>query len=196
MRQIVLLTALGLFLAAPAGAETLLPQEDALPLQFDFRFESRNADQLRATQTLLLPDFKSQRISSQYEQLDARLMFPWQGKGMRLGVGLNLRHIQGIASWADNGIVRNASLNDTIPAITASALFDLPFEGLSAEVEGSHSGITDQLVDYKAGLRYEWGNGLGLEGGWQHQQLSLDLANDASTTFESQGPFLDLRWRF
>jgi transposase len=73
MRQIALLTALGLCMAAPAGAETRLPQEDAFPLQFDFRFESRNVDQLRAIQTLLLPDFRSQQISSQYQQLDARL---------------------------------------------------------------------------------------------------------------------------
>lgn len=198
MRKLLLLSFLVTGLGGQiAGADTIRsPAEEASRLQLDFRFASRNAEQLHATQTLLLPEFRSQQVSSQYEQLDARLMLPWQSRGMRLGVGLNLRYIQGMASWAENGVLRNADLNDTIPALTASALFDLPFAGLSAEVQGSHSGFTDQLVDYRAGLRYEWDNGLGLEGGWQHQQLSLDLDNETSTTFESQGPFLDLRWRF
>ena len=93
------------------------------------------------------------------------------------------------------------SLSDTstqIDQFDARILYPLTGKGMQFGVglEGSHTGFSDQLFDYRAQLRYEWGNGLGLQGGWQHQQMSLDLSEDTNTTFSSEGPYLDLNWRF
>ncbi|MDX1823872.1 MAG: hypothetical protein R3354_04095 [Thiohalomonadales bacterium] len=168
----------------------------ALP-QFEFRFAQKQWHEEADNRDLITPDFKSLRDSTtQIEQLDARILYPLTGKGMHIGVGLNIRYIQGISSLAVDGAQQKTRLDDTIPALHAQALFDLPFKGLSAGVEGSHTGFSDQLFDYRAQLRYEWTNGLGLQGGWQHQQMSLDLSEDSNTTFSSEGPYLDLNWRF
>ena len=115
---------------------------------------------------------------------------------MEVGVGLNIRYIQGISTGTQEGAQQTIRVDDAIPALHARALFDLPFQGFSAGLEGSHTGISDQLFDYRAQLRYEWTNGFGLQGGWQHQQMSLDLSEDTSTTFSSEGPYIDLNWRF
>ncbi len=165
--------------------------------RFEFQFGQKQWHQEADNRDLITPDFKSLNDSTtQIDQFDARILYPLTGKGLQLGVGLNIRYIQGISNWSVDGAQQKTRLYDTIPALHARALFDLPFQGLSAGLEGSHTGISNQLFDYRAQLRYEWANGLGLQGGWQHQQMSLDLSEDANTTFSSEGPYLDLNWRF
>ena len=196
---------IGLFLLLLTGslsvmADTQTDQNGAasaaLP-QFEFQFAQKQWHEEAANRDLITPDFKSLHDSTtQIEQLDARILYPLTGKGLHIGVGLNIRYIQGISSLAMDGAKQKTRLDDTITALHARALFDLPFQGLSAGVEGSHTGFSDQLFDYRAQLRYEWANGLGLQGGWQHQQMSLDLSEDSNTTFSSEGPYLDLNWRF
>lgn len=168
----------------------------ALP-QFEFRFAQKQWHQEADNRELITPDFKSLNdTTTQIDQLDARILYPMNGKRLQVGVGLNIRYIQGISNWSVDGAQQKTRLEDAIPALHARALFDLPFQGFSAGLEGSHAGFSDQLFDYRAQLRYEWANGLGLQGGWQHQQMSLDLSEDANTTFSSEGPYLDLNWRF
>jgi hypothetical protein len=165
--------------------------------QFEFRFEQKQWHQDADNRELLRPEFKSLNdTTTQIDQLDARILYPLTGKGMEVGVGLNIRYIQGFSNSPAGGAQQKTRVEDAIPALHARALFDLPFQGFSAGFEGSHTGISDQLFDYRAQLRYEWASGLGLQGGWQHQQMSLDLSEDANTTFSSEGPYLDLNWRF
>lgn len=195
-----------LFLFLLAGSAPVLADSQAdanaaapryLP-QFELRFEQKQWYQDKSKSELLQPEFKSlNEKSTQIEQFDAHFLYPLTARGMEVGVGLNIRYIQGISSGTlDGGAQQKIRVDNAIPALHARALFDLPFQGFSAGLEGSHTGISDQLFDYRAQLRYEWTNGLGLQGGWQHQQMSLDLSEDSDTTFSSQGPYLDLKWRF
>ena len=185
---------------APVMADSQTDTNAAAPRylpQFELRFEQKQWYQDQTRGELLQPEFKSlNEKSTQIEQFDARFLYPLKAKGMDVGVGLNIRYIQGISSGTLDGAQQKIRLDDAIPALHARALFDLPVQGFSAGLEGSHTGISDQLFDYRAQLRYEWTNGLGLQGGWQHQQMSLDLSEDTDTTFSSEGPYLDLKWRF
>lgn len=165
--------------------------------QFELSFEQKQWYQDEANSELLRPEFKSlNEKTTQIEQFDARFLYPLATRGMEVGVGLNIRYIQGVSTGTLDGAPQQIRIDDTIPALHARALFDLPFQGFSAGLEGSHTGFSDQLFDYRAQLRYQWTNGLGLQGGWQHQQMSLDLSEDSNTTFSSEGPYLDLNWRF
>ena len=88
-----------------------------------------------------------------------------------------------------------------IPMFYASALFDLPFKGLSARIDGgSQINVQwDKLFtsfDYKASLRYDWESGVGLEGGWQQRQWQLDNLGSADNRIESKGLYLDLKYKF
>ncbi len=150
---------------------------------------------------IITPEFMSlsPEVGTQFDQYDARILYPVREQGLRLDFGLHLRHIEGYANspaaGADAALART-TLNTTIPSFYASALFDLPFQGLSAGIEGSRSGFSDRLFDYRAKLQYRWRNGLGLQGGWQHQQMTLDPELDSGPVFTHFGPYLDLRWRF
>jgi len=165
--------------------------------QFEFRFEQKEWRQDAGNPEFITPDFKSlSDTTTQIDQIDARILYPLTGKNMEVGVGLNIRYIQGTSSGTLDGAQQKIRVDDAIPALHARALFDLPFQGFSAGLEGSHTGFSEQIFDYRAQLRYEWTNGLGLQGGWQHQQMSLDISEDSDTTFSSEGPYLDLNWRF
>ena len=174
--------------------------------QFEFQFGQKEWRQETANGEIITPEFKSMSdTTTQLDQLDARILYPLTRKGMEVGVGLNIRYIQGVSSGTLDGTQQKIRVDDAIPALHARALFDLPFQGFSAGLEGSHTGFSDQFFDdqaqlqyfdYRAQLRYQWTNGLGLQGGWQHQQMSLDLSDDSNTTFSSEGPYLDLNWRF
>ena len=165
--------------------------------QFEFRFEQKEWRQDAGNPEFITPDFKSLNdTTTQIDQIDARILYPLTGKNMEVGVGLNIRYIQGVSSGTLDGAQQKIRVDNAIPALHARALFDLPFQGLSAGLEGSHTGFSEQIFDYRAQVRYEWTNGLDLQGGWQHQKMSLDISEDSDTTFSSEGPYLDLNWRF
>lgn len=135
------------------------------------------------------------------QRYDATWLYPVsQSAAMNLDLGLNLRYFDGqVLTGTDKKRVLH-NYRSAIPMVYASALFDLPFDGLSARVDGgSQINVEwDQLFtsfDYKASLRYDWRNGLGLEGGWQHRQWQLeDLGSD--NRIESKGLYLDLKYQF
>ncbi len=169
------------------------------PLDLRVDYKQVRMDELG--RAIITPEFMSlsPEMGTQFEQYDARILYPVRQDGLRLDVGLHLRHIEGFASFAGIGTAGQplrTSLNETIPSLYASALFDLPFEGLSAGFEGSRSGFSDRLFDYRASLQYQWRNGFGLQGGWQHQQLTLDPDLETGPVFTNFGPYLDLNWRF
>ena len=152
-----------------------------------------------------------QSHSSNY--YDALFYYPvHQRSGLNIDLGINLRFQEQNtdpyrALGSDRHWLHNLS-NETseyhssdfqLPSKTlvhAAALFELPFEGLSAGVSGSHDGrLENAEFNYSARLNYQWKNGLGLQGGWQHQQYPLDQTN-LDETIEDQRLFLDLKYKF
>ncbi len=183
-----------LFLVTGLAGE-VRADEPALRWQVDYK--QVRMDELG--RQIITPEFMSlsPETGTQFEQLDARILYPLRQLGLRMDLGLHLRHIEGYANTAGAAMASTrTTLNTTIPSFYASALFDLPFQGLSAGFEGSRSGLSDRLFDYRAKLQYRWRNGLGLQGGWQHQQMILDPELDAGPVLTNYGPYLDLHWQF
>lgn len=134
------------------------------------------------------------------DQYDATFYYPMSSKGMSFDLGLNMKFISGQTSILQDGQRHVRNFSAALPMLSASALFDLPFKGLTAGFEGKHyielENDNNKAFDYKAKLGYEWDKGFGLQGGWQHQQFSLDNDDQTTTDFEHKGPFLDFYLRF
>lgn len=133
---------------------------------------------------------------SQFNQYDATFSYPFLSRnGISFDLGINLRMVD--AELKGQGIDQTGGhINTTLPMFYASALFNLPLEGMSASVGGSHMQYDEYFAfDYRAKLSYTWQNGFGLEGGWQHQRFNID-GTDVQADFEVKGPFLDLKYRF
>lgn len=126
---------------------------------------------------------------------DATWTYPWETKSMNIDLGVTLRHLSGSVNSVSS--LDSYHFRQVLPLLHASALFSLPLEGLSAGIEGSHLGSSDtQIFDYRAKVSYEWRKGFGLQGGWQHQQFSLDTATDIGADYERNGPFIDFYLNF
>lgn len=195
-----------LLMAAPvSGAErdnTYLPQ---IRLQMDenTRRALQERDYSESHGTLLQPRLNSvdplatsSSSGHALQQYDAQLFYPVSGiHGMSLDLGVNIKYLNAVGRYPQGeGMDVIHNFNQAIPMFHATALFELPFDGLSASLEGSRlDSERNRAFDYKAKLQYKWSRGLGLEGGWQHQQYSLD--NGQATPgldYESKGIFLDL----
>ncbi|MFP3873023.1 MAG: hypothetical protein ACLFV1_01105 [Thiohalophilus sp.] len=142
------------------------------------------------------PATEPTRSGQPLQQYDAQLFYPVSTiHGMSLDLGFNVKYLNAVghSSRVDGSRVIH-NFNQAIPMFHATALFDLPFDGLSASLEGNHRDTEQtRAFDYKAKLEYKWERGLGLEGGWQHQQYSLDYGQtDPGLDYESKGIFLDL----
>ena len=132
----------------------------------------------------------------QVMQYDAMITYPFgrPNNSVNFDLGVNIRFIN--AGLKNQDIDHTRRLNMTLPMLHATAFFNLPYNGLTASLGGSHIEYDQyRASDYKAKLSYSWQNGFGLEGGWQHQQFSID-GSDYHTEFEVKGPFLDLKYRF
>ena len=147
-------------------------------------------------------EFPGQLLSNKtlLDQYDATFYYPMGSKGMSFDLGFNMKYISGQTSFQQDGQRHIRNFSAALPMLSASALFDLPFKGLTAGFEGKHyielENESNKGFDYKAKLGYEWDQGFGLQGGWQHQQFSLDNADQTTTDFERKGPFLDFYLRF
>jgi hypothetical protein len=117
---------------------------------------------------------------------------------MNFGVGVNIRLINKVFSETENGETSFHNFSEAIPMFYATALFDLPFKGLSAGFEGLHSELPKNgRFDYKAKLHYQWNDVLGFEGGWQHQQQPFTAGhNDLQETEGADSLYLDFRLNF
>jgi outer membrane protein len=149
---------------------------------------------------LFAPQFQFQQSDSQNQvkarlyQYDATFSYPWHSEGISVGVGMNLRMIEGDIK---SSLEPYQSINTTMPMFYASASFDLPLQGMQASVTGSHMDYEQwRAFDYRAKLSYQFDSSLGVQGGWQHQQLNLDAGLDSRSQFENKGPFVDFFWRF
>lgn len=133
--------------------------------------------------------------SLEFAQYDATWTYPWETKSMNIDLGVTLRHLSGFKNNTEN--LGNQYFQEVLPLLHASALFSLPLKGLYAGIEGSRLDVNNtQVFDYRAKVSYEWRDGFGLQGGWQHQQFTLDNATDNSTGYETNGPFLDFYLKF
>lgn len=139
---------------------------------------------------------KDNALSGQLEQYDATFSYPFTPRDtINFDLGINIRFIDADLIQAETQKPSH-NLNTAIPMFYANAIFGLPYEGLSASLGASHIEYERYYAfDYKAKLSYQWQNGFGMEGGWQHQQLSID-STDFQTQIENQGLFLDFKYRF
>lgn len=131
------------------------------------------------------------------DQFDATMYYQVLDNWVNLDLGLNIRYLDGNVTLTDSTNQTSKRFSATLPMLYAAALFNLPFTGLSAGIEGSRLQYDNNLVsDYKAKVRYEWASGLGMEGGWRHQQYKLDNASSVYSDINLKGPFLDLYYHF
>jgi len=129
-----------------------------------------------------------------FAQYDATWTYPWETKNMNIDLGVTLRHLSGFQKSTENK--GNSYFQRVLPLLHASALYSLPLKGLSAGIEGSHLGTSgNQIFDYRAKISYQWREGFGLQGGWQHQQFNLDNSVGGAD-YRSTGPFLDFYLNF
>lgn len=140
---------------------------------------------------------EDQQYSTTFKQYDAAVVYPMAHMGLDIGIGVNLRLIDGMSWTSEDGQYQSRNFSEAIPMFYASALLNLPFEGLSAGFEGRHSdSLINGSFDYKAKLRYEWSNSVGFEGSWHHQQYTDDRLNVLQDNNESNSLFLDMRLKF
>lgn len=132
---------------------------------------------------------------------DAIFYYPLHRRGVSIDLGLNLRLQEELPLQTDQAQAYhrdwlNIDPSETRTMVHAAAVFDLPFKGFQAGLSGAYNTDPDrQEYDYRAKLSYQWKNGLGLEGGWQHQQKSFDQQN-FNDKFDVQTLFLDMKYRF
>lgn len=181
--------------------------EDAMPrAQFQFQHQTISVgnqyqdekfwrDETTSVQNTSI--LKHSDIFGKVNQYDATISYPFTStnKSLNFDLGVNLRFIDG--EFSQNDVSRQPyHFNTTLPMLYANALYNVPNSGLSASFGARHSEYEHYYAfDYKAKLSYEWQNGFGLEGGWQHQQFSFD-GGDIQAEIEHKGPFLDLKYRF
>ena len=131
----------------------------------------------------------------EFSQYDATWTYPLETKNVNIDLGVTLRHISGFKNSSQN--IGNHYFQQVLPLAHASALFSLPLKGLSAGIEGSHFDSDDkQIFDYRAKVSYEWREGFGLQGGWQHQQFNFDNATSTGADYKNNGAFIDFYLHF
>ena len=159
--------------------------QQAAPL-FNFKFNhvsNTKSSEFSAAETQAL----------RFKQYDVSWLYPWEEKNVNVDLGVTLRYLSG----ATNSTLNNVHFHKTLPLLHASALFNLSLKGLSAGIEGSHLSSKESLVfDYRAKVSYEWRNGFGMQGGWQHQQFSLGKSLNTAARYESIGPYIDFYLNF
>lgn len=181
-----LLTLIALLCSGHVVAEK---SEPLLNFKFNHLSNSLNNNYLSD----FVPTSSSKKL--EFEQFDATWTYPWETNNMSLDLGVTLRHLSGVNSSLEN--TGDSYFQEVLPLVHASALYSLPLKGLSAGFEGSHLGSsTRQVVDYRAKVSYEWREGFGLHGGWQHQQFHLNNVTEAGTEYEKNGPFIDFYLNF
>jgi len=175
--------------------------EHPIPLLPNFRFQynSLSLSGTKDTTVSFGGNSFSGPVSSDgsLDQYDATMYYQVLDNWVNLDLGVNIKHIDGSFALTDSSSHASRSFATTVPMFYGAAVFDLPFTGLSAGVEGSHVQYNNnQISDYRAKLSYEWNGGLGLEGGWRHQQFKLDDVDHVYSDIKVKGPFLDLYYHF
>jgi len=169
-------------------------QHQTLSVGSEIQDERFRRDENASTQNRSM--FQSDDLLGQVNQYDATFTYPFHtNQNLNFDLGVNLRFIDG--DLIQNDLEQSQiHLNAALPMLYANALYSLPNSGLSASIGASHLEYDQYYaLDYKAKLSYQWQSGFGMEGGWQHQQFSID-GGDIQADIEHKGPFLDFKYRF
>lgn len=144
---------------------------------------------------------RSTPAEAKFRSYDAIFYYPLHRQGVSIDLGLNLRlqeeqSAQTVPLHAYDRDWLSIDPYETKTMVHAAAVFDLPFKGFKAGLSGTYNpDLALSEYDYRAKLSYQWKNGLGLEGGWQHQQKSEQALN-FNDTLDVQTLFLDMKYRF
>jgi len=179
------------------------------PLRLNVKFEGQtSAFSQRNLQSSWMNDFDNLAISpasTKYSldqaiirQYDATFFYPFQRGKLNFDLGLNIKFINGITETTDKfGVTSSQNYNATLPMMYATALYELPWKGLSAGIEGKHMVLDNSTAyNYKAMLSYQTRDGFGLNGGWQYQQLHLNAFQNITANSKTDGPFVDVYFKF
>lgn len=136
--------------------------------------------------------------SNLLRQYDATFFYPFQSGKFNFDLGLNIKFISGFRETENSsGAVSSQSYNATLPMMYATALYELPWKGMSAGIEGKHLVFDNSTAyDYKAMLTYKSNSGFGLNGGWQYQLLDLNTFQNGTAESQTEGPFVDIFYKF
>ncbi len=118
---------------------------------------------------------------------------------VNLDLGINIKYISGEIKFSDSTatIDTNQAISLYIPMLYAKAKFDLPFTGLSTEIDASYIGYDgSSLTDYKAGIVYETSSGLGVTAGYRAENLTLDDIDNTNTNIDIDGMYLGVFYHF
>jgi hypothetical protein len=189
IHQKEILLALTILLSCTVGQAVA---EENVPL---FNFKFTHLSNVQSTDSVFQPAPSTNNNALEFAQYDATWTYPWESKNVNVGLGLTLRHLSGYKYSAESS--GNNYFQEVLPLFHASALFALPLEGLYAGLEGSHlDSLEHQVFDYRAKVTYEWREGFGLQGGWQHQQFNLDSSTNTGAGYQQTGPFIDFYLNF
>ncbi len=179
------------------------------PLRLNMKFEGQSsAFNQQNLQSDWMSEFDNMSLSpanTKYSldraiirQYDATFFYPFQSGKLNFDLGFNIKFINGITEAMNEfGISSSQSYTATLPMMYATALYELPWKGLSAGFEGKHMVLANSTAyDYKAMLSYQGHNGFGLNGGWQYQQFHLNAFQNITASSETEGPFVDFYFKF
>lgn len=129
------------------------------------------------------------------DQLDATVYFQPLDNIVQLGLGLNVKLIEGDIHIRERGNPSHSSKADfsaPIPMLYAHAGVTLPFTGLSAKVEAAGVSYDDnRIIDATASLRYNVLPLVNVEAGYRLQELRAEL-DDIDVDMQIDGPYLSL----
>jgi outer membrane protein len=141
-------------------------------------------------------DVKSSLTLNQVDMIAYyRILDNW----VNLDIGLNLKKIDGNIKLSDstNTIATDKNFNVTIPMLYAKARFDMPFTGLSVELDISKIAYSgNSLIDAKAGIVYQTSLGLGAITGIREQTLTLDDIDNTYGDINIRGFYFGLFYHF
>lgn len=191
---------IGIGLCANAAAEDYINQG----LMPAFKFQ-KNANLLNPHLSSSLDNNALANVADQAEtrshSYEAIFYFPLHRRGVSIDLGVNFRLQEDPTYRVDQPNAYdqdwlNIDPSETRAMVHAAAVFDLPFKGFKAGVTGAYNpDPANGEYDYRAKLSYQWKSGLGLEGGWLHQQKPLEQQN-FNDILDVQSLFLDMNYRF
>ncbi len=129
---------------------------------------------------------------------DATFYYELLDNWLNLDVGITVRKYDGELSASSDTASKKVSVDTPLPLLYGKFRFDLPFSGLSANVEGNYVSYKDSSIsDYNASLSYTFESllDLGFEVGYRQLSVQLD-DDDIQTDVKLKGPYAALLFHF
>ncbi len=130
-------------------------------------------------------------------QTDLVLYYRLLDNWVNLDAGLMVKSIEGNIDIKSTLAHADESFDVIIPMLHVRGQFDMPFSGLSAEVEINYITYSgNSFSDVSAGVKYEFSSGIGLNTGYKAQKLELDDIDDIYGTINNSGIYAGLFYHF